>query len=129
MPSLTAKSWDRTLRALRRYHSYEVVGLETFPRHGPVLVASTHSLATYENFMLGSMALDVLGRRPYILADDLLFQLPVVGSALREVGVVPGKRGAAVEILQAEPEVGMVYARLDSIDRGGEVFRREGRPG
>ncbi|MCA9704281.1 MAG: 1-acyl-sn-glycerol-3-phosphate acyltransferase [Myxococcales bacterium] len=99
MTSLTAKSWDRTLRALRAYHSYEVIGLETFPRHGAVLVASTHSLATYENFLLGSMALDVLGRRPYILADDLIFKVPVVGTALREVGVVPGKRDAALEIL------------------------------
>ena len=107
MPSLTAKSWDRTLRALRAYHSYEVVGLETFPRRGPVLVASTHSLATYENFMLGSVALDAFGRRPYILADDLLFRIPIVGSTLREVGVVPGKRDAAVEILRRGDLLGL----------------------
>ena len=34
----------------------------------------------------------------------------------------PGAIKRAVEVLRAEPEVGMVYARLDSIDRGGEVF-------
>ena len=52
-PSLTTRSWDRAIRLLRRYHNYEVVGVESFPRTGRVLVASTHSLATYENFMLG----------------------------------------------------------------------------
>lgn len=34
----------------------------------------------------------------------------------------PGAIRRAVELLQTNPEVGMVYARLDSIDRGGDVF-------
>ncbi|KIG18007.1 acyltransferase family protein [Enhygromyxa salina] len=97
---LTTRAWDRAMRLLRAYHSYEVVGLSAFPRSGPVLVASTHSLATYENFLLGSVALDALGRRPIILADDLLFKLPAVGNAMRDIGVWPGKRDAAIEILR-----------------------------
>ncbi|WP_244923727.1 1-acyl-sn-glycerol-3-phosphate acyltransferase [Enhygromyxa salina] len=104
---LTTRAWDRAMRMLRAYHSYEVVGLSAFPRSGPVLVASTHSLATYENFLLGSVALDVLGRRPIILADDLLFKLPVVGDAMRDIGVWPGKREAAIEILNSGGLLGL----------------------
>lgn len=95
------------MRFLRNYHSYEVVGLDQFPRSGPALVASTHSLATYENFLLGSIAVDELGRRPYILADDLLFRIPWVGDAFREVGVVPGKRDTAIEILKRGDLLGL----------------------
>ena len=106
-PSRTARSWQRAMRFLRRYHSYKVVGLETFPRSGPVLVASTHSLATYENFLLGSMTLDALGRKPYILADDLMFRNPTIGGMLRDIGIVPGKRDAALDILRRGDLLGL----------------------
>lgn len=95
------------MRFLRAYHSYEIVGVEYIPRSGPMLVASSHSLATYENFLMGSAALDTFGRKPYILADDLLFRIPVVGTALREVGIVPGKRDAAMEILRRGDLLGL----------------------
>lgn len=75
--SRIVETWDAAMRRLREYHSYEVVGIERFPESGPVLVASTHSLATYESFLLGSVSVDVLGRRAYVMADDLLFRIPV----------------------------------------------------
>lgn len=106
-PGSFARSWDAVMRFLRDYHSYEVVGAEHVPRTGPVLVASTHSLATYENFMLGSYSLETLGRRPYIVADNLLFRAPAMARALREIGVIPGDRVAAVDLLRAGEIVGL----------------------
>ncbi|PRP93231.1 hypothetical protein ENSA5_44080 [Enhygromyxa salina] len=120
------------MRLLRAYHSYEVVGLSSFPRSGPALVASTHSLATYENFMLGSTALDVLGRRPIILADDLAFKLPPVGDALRDIGIWPGKRDKAVEILRRGGLLGLGPGGMREALRGTSrkySFDWEGRYG
>jgi hypothetical protein len=102
-----AEQWDRAMRWLREYHRYEVVGAEHVPVVGPAVVASTHSLATYENFMLGSFSLDQIGRRPYILADDLMFRVPWIGDGFRSINVVPGRRGAAQELLASGELVGL----------------------
>ncbi len=131
-PSFTAKSWDRAMRLLRRYHRYEVVGVEHFPRSGSVLVASTHSLATYENFMLGSVCAESLGRRPTILVDDLVFKLPAVGPSLREIGLEPGKRERAIEILNAGGIIGLGPGGMREALRSSKdkyTFSWEGRYG
>ena len=107
MTSTFVQRWDALMRFLREYHQYEVVGGEHVPRSGPALVASTHSLATYENLMLGSLSLEGLGRRPYIVGDDLMFKLPWLGAKLREVGMIPRDRASAVELLRQGEIVGL----------------------
>ena len=99
--------WDAAMRRLRAYHRYEVVGGEHVPRVGAAVVASTHSLATYENFLLGSLSLDELGRRPYIMADDLMFRVPWLGEGFRQIGLVPGRREVAQRLLEAGELVGL----------------------
>lgn len=126
------KSWQRTLGFLRTYHRYEVVGMEYLPRRGPILVASTHSLATYENFLLGEVGQEVLGRRPYILADDLMFRVPVLGTALRMMSIVPGKRPEAMDILRRGDLLGLGPGGMREGLRGSSQryqFDWEGRYG
>jgi 1-acyl-sn-glycerol-3-phosphate acyltransferase len=95
------------MRYLREYHQYEVIGGEHVPRVGPALVASTHSLATYENLLLASRSIDDLGRRPHVVGDDLMFKMPWLGPKLREVGMIPGDRAAAVDLLRRGEIVGL----------------------
>jgi 1-acyl-sn-glycerol-3-phosphate acyltransferase len=99
--------WDRLWRYLREYHQYEIVGEDHVPRVGPALVASTHSLATYENLLLASRAVDDLGRRPHIVGDNLMFQVPWLGGKLRECGMIRGDRASAVELLRRGEIVGL----------------------
>jgi len=99
--------WDAAMRFLRTYHAYEVIGADRVPRTGGVLVASTHSLATYENFLLGSIATELLGRRPYIVGDDLMFRIPFLGTAMREIGLISRDRDAVVELLRKGEIVGL----------------------
>jgi 1-acyl-sn-glycerol-3-phosphate acyltransferase len=102
-----AERWDAAMRALRRYHQYEVIGAETVPRTGGVVVASTHSLATYENFMLGSVSLELLGRRPLIVGDDWFFRIPLVRDVAREIGLVAGDRETVIEMLRSGEIIGL----------------------
>ena len=102
-----AERWDALWRWLREYHQYEVVGGEHVPQVGPALVASTHSLATYENLMMASMSLDILGRRPFIVGDDLMFKVPWLGDRLREVRMIPRDRQTAVDLLRRGEIIGL----------------------
>lgn len=104
---MIAARWDAAMRALRRYHGYEVIGAERVPRSGGVLVASTHSLATYENFMLGSVSTELLGRRPLIVGDDLFFRIPVLRDAAREIGLVTRNRESVIEMLRNGEIIGL----------------------
>jgi 1-acyl-sn-glycerol-3-phosphate acyltransferase len=105
--SAFVERWDALMRYLREYHQYEVIGGEHVPQVGPALVASTHSLATYENLMMGSLSLDELGRRPYIVGDHLMFKIPWLGAKLREVGMISGDRELTVELLKRGEIVGL----------------------
>lgn len=70
----------RILDPLRRYHGYRAVGLENIPREGPAIVAVSHSLATYDGFLLGLAVIDGTGRTMVGLGDDLIFKIPGLGS-------------------------------------------------
>src|SRR5580658_6268028 len=93
--------WDAAMRWLGRYHDYEVISADNLPRTGGVLVASTHSLATYENFLLGAFSRAVLGRKAWIVGDDLMFRIPGLAPTLREVGLMPRSRDTVIEMLRA----------------------------
>ena len=92
----------RRLPAIARYTSYftpEVRGLDRLPAAGPVLLVGNHSGLFYmpEAWTCGQA---VLARRgvdapAYLLAYDLLFALPGIGSFLRQLGAVPASTGEA----------------------------------
>ena len=96
----------RQLPAIARYTSYftpEVRGLDRLPAEGPALVVGNHSCLFYmpEVFTCGQAILSRRGvaKPAYLLAYDLLFAMPVVGPALRRLGVVPASNGEAESAL------------------------------
>ena len=97
----------RQLPAIARYTGYftpEVRGLGRLPAEGPVLVVGNHSCLFYmpEAWTCGQA---VLSRRgiaapTYLLAYDLLFAMPRVGTFLRRLGAVPAGTGEARSALE-----------------------------
>ena len=100
-PDTSARQfWDRAMGAIARYHHCEVIGSENVPKTGGVVVVGPHSLATYDLFVLCHASLKILGRQTYIVGDDLMFKLPLLGKALAEIGFIKGGREYAIQRLQ-----------------------------
>jgi len=92
--------WDRAMGAIARYHQCDVIGAENVPKTGGVVVVGPHSLATYDLFVLCHASLKILGRQTYIVGDDLMFKIPMLGKALAEIGFIRGGRDYAIERLR-----------------------------
>lgn len=79
------------LRALARvalswyYGSVEVSGLDRMPRTGPVFLAGNHPNALMDALVIGVL----VPRRLRMLAKSTLFANPLLGAALRGLGVIP----------------------------------------
>ncbi len=97
----------RQLPAIARYTGYftpEVRGLDRLPAAGPVLVVGNHSCLFYmpEAWTCGQA---ILARRGLaaptcLLAYDLLFAVPQVGTFLRRLGAIPASTGEARSALE-----------------------------
>lgn len=96
----------RLIPAVERYVHYfspEVRGIENLPTSGPVLVVGNHSGLFYMPDTWVT-ALAITARRgtdvpSYALVYDLLFAMPVVGSAMRRLGAVPASGNEAERVL------------------------------
>jgi 1-acyl-sn-glycerol-3-phosphate acyltransferase len=80
----------RVTQALMAYHRYEARGLEYVPPRGPALIAVSHSLATYDSFLLGTAIYEVTGRLAAGLADRRIFQTPGLAQLFTRLGAVEG---------------------------------------
>jgi len=92
----------RRLPAVACYTSYftpEVRGLDRLPADGPALLVGNHSGFVYmpEAWVCGQAVLSRRGIDPpaYVLAYDLLFAVPGIGSFLRQLGAIPANAGEA----------------------------------
>ena len=94
-----ARTADRVLGTLQRYHRYRVVGMENIPAEGPALIVVHHSLATYDILLLGYSIFKQLGRAPRALADRLIFRTPKLSEWATGLGAVQGDPGAALRLL------------------------------
>jgi 1-acyl-sn-glycerol-3-phosphate acyltransferase len=126
----------KLLPAIARYTSYfspEVRGLHELPADGPALVVGNHSCLFYmpEVWVTGQALVDRrgIGSPVALLAYDLLFGVPGVGSALRRLGAIPASAGEA-EAALARGSCVLVYpggdleacrpwARRNHVDFGG----------
>lgn len=97
----------KVLKLLALYHRYKVVGMENIPLQGPFLLATHHSLATYDGFILGMTIFEKTGRLLRGLGDDLLFKLPLTKSWIGKLGIEPAGPDAAKKILQQGHGVGL----------------------
>jgi 1-acyl-sn-glycerol-3-phosphate acyltransferase len=84
------------------------LNLARIPRSGPAIVVVNH-VSHIDPFLVAKMVIDA-ARTPRFLAKDSIFDVPVVGAAMRGMGHIPVKRGtsdarqslaAAVDALRA----------------------------
>lgn len=85
--------------ALQLYHRYEVIGLDKIPTSGPVIMACTHSLATYDMLLLMAEVYKKVGRIPCSLIDRLFYKIPGLGPLMERTGCVLGTYDNAASLL------------------------------
>lgn len=82
--------------------------IEALPQQGPMIIVVNH-VSHIDPFLVSKFILDA-GRVPRFLAKESIFDVPVVGAAMRAMGHIPVKRGttdarqslsAAVDALHA----------------------------
>ncbi|MBP6217485.1 MAG: acyltransferase family protein [Oligoflexales bacterium] len=89
-------------KALRLYHRHEVFGLQNIPPKGRLLVAATHSLATYDISLLAEALYEETGRVPSFLVDRLFFKIPYIRDYLNQAGAFEGQPDIAKSLLENE---------------------------
>ena len=87
------------LRMLESYHRHEAHGLDSVPKQGPVIIASTHSLATYDILLLMNSVFTANGRFPRSLIDRLFYKIPGLGDLMEKAGAVVGNPENAKTLL------------------------------
>jgi len=75
--------------------------IEKIPQTGPLIIVTNH-VSHIDPFIMSAFVLDA-ARTPRFLAKDAIFEVPVVGGAMRWMGHIPVKRGSsdAVQSLSA----------------------------
>ncbi|MEO8889394.1 MAG: lysophospholipid acyltransferase family protein [Jatrophihabitantaceae bacterium] len=86
--------------------------LDRLPQSGPAIIVVNH-ISHVDPFLVAKMILDG-ARRPRFLAKDTIFDVPVVGAAMRGMGHIPVKRGTT-------DAVQSLAAAVDALYRGGMI--------
>lgn len=74
----------------RFYPRIEVTGAERIPQSGPVLLCANHA-----NSLIDPVLIGIAARRPVrFLAKAPLFDVPLLGSVMRALGMLPAYRGS-----------------------------------
>ena len=110
------------LPPMRLWFSWRFEGLEHVPSEGPALIALSH--LSYVDPFGYAEAVVRRGRRPRFLGKAQLFDIPLVGAALRGAGQIPVDRGTgdqtplrSAEEALAAGEVVLVYPEGTVTDR------------
>ncbi|MBC7658599.1 MAG: acyltransferase family protein [Chitinophagaceae bacterium] len=86
--------------ALRAYHSHEVYGMDSIPSHGPAIIATNHSLATYDIMLLMAAVYLHSGRMPRSLIDRAFYVVPGLGELMERLGCTIGNPDNAHALLE-----------------------------
>ena len=89
----TLAFWPVTL-----WFRWHFEGLDRIPSAGPAILACNH--ASYLDPWANAYAVIKSGRRPRFLAKEELFQIPLVGTALKGGGQIPVRRGSGDRTLR-----------------------------
>jgi 1-acyl-sn-glycerol-3-phosphate acyltransferase len=96
---------------LMRYHRFRVEGFEHLPSEGRALVIGTHAAVTYDLILVLIDVQQRTGRVIHGLADDLLFEAPILRSTIgrlgRGVGSAPASPASARDMLNRDRIVGV----------------------
>ncbi len=100
---------DRFVRAvytathpISRYFNVSIDGTERIPESGGVMLVGNHALMGVDTWALLPELMRHIDRVPRGMALRKLFEVPLLNHALERVGMVPGTRASAVELLQRE---------------------------
>jgi 1-acyl-sn-glycerol-3-phosphate acyltransferase len=88
------------VNGLRAYHRHEVHGLEHIPKRGPALIATNHSLATYDMLLLMAAVYEYNGRMPRSLIDRAFYVMPGLGELMERLGCIVGHPDSAMSLLE-----------------------------
>ncbi len=83
--------------------------LDRMPASGPAIIVVNH-VSHVDPFLVAKLVIDA-ARTPRFLAKDSIFDVPVVGAAMRGMGHIPVKRGS-MDAVQS------LAAAVDALDRG-----------
>lgn len=95
------------LDTIRQYHSHQAIGLDHIPKEGGAIIATNHSLATYDIALLYLAIYDQTGRIPRPLADHLFFKLPYLGEFIEALGACEGTQENARALLNNDQIIGV----------------------
>jgi 1-acyl-sn-glycerol-3-phosphate acyltransferase len=88
------------IHVLRMYHSHEVFGLDNIPTKGPAIIATNHSLATYDIMLLMAAVYLHNGRIPRSLIDRAFYVVPGLGELMERLGCIIGNPDNASTLLE-----------------------------
>jgi 1-acyl-sn-glycerol-3-phosphate acyltransferase len=94
-----AGAFEAALEALRRYHRYEVRGLDRLPDR-PFLLVTNHSLATYDIFLLNRAVARHCDREVRGLGDRLFFRNSLVRCVAHHIGAAEARPDIAHDLLE-----------------------------
>jgi 1-acyl-sn-glycerol-3-phosphate acyltransferase len=86
--------------------------IEKVPQQGPAILVVNH-VSHVDPFLVAKFVLDA-ARKPRFLAKDAIFEVPVVGLAMRSMGHIPVKRGTT-------DAVRSLAAAADALRAGGLI--------
>ena len=87
------------VEALRSYHQHEVYGLDHVPLRGPAIVATNHSLATYDIVLLMAAIYQHNHRISRSLIDRAFYVFPGLGELMERLGGIVGSPDNASTLL------------------------------
>ena len=108
---------------VRLWFTFQVEGSERIPARGPAIIACNH-LSYLDPFSNGCAVIDA-GRRPRFLAKQELFDMFLVGSALKGAGQIPVTRGSGDATPLLEAKEALEHGEAVVIYPEGTVTRRE----
>ena len=115
------------------YWRVDVYGVENIPTAGPALLASNHSgTLPLDGAMLKVAVLKEHGRNPWLLAADLVFQVPGLREITRATGNARADREATLDLLRRGELVGVFPEGFKGIGKGWKKryqLQRFGRGG
>jgi 1-acyl-sn-glycerol-3-phosphate acyltransferase len=106
----------------RLWFTWRFEGLEHIPAEGPSIVAATH--ISYLDPFSTALAIVRRGRRPRFLAKHELFQVPLVGTALRGAGQISVSRGTGAREPLEEAERALARGEVVAIYPEATVTQR-----
>lgn len=111
MPDDRTRSRDLATGAMLRFgrawNAYEVHGAEHIPPDRPAMIVFYHGFIPIDAWYFGSWYYQRTGRMPRALGERLLFEIPGLRELCLDMGVVPGTREAALELLRQGCLVGV----------------------